>query len=108
MSWEQSRIAEICFALARKHHETSRDAVRTAQIVQPNLDSLAASMEAQQMTKDFVAIGAGMLVVGLGICALWGDPQNGRPAETQEARILADDPALKLVSEQNPYMRTER
>ena len=60
------------------------------------------------MTKDFVAIGAGMLVVGLSVWSLWGNPQNTRLAETQEARILADDPALKLVSEKNPYMRTER
>ena len=60
------------------------------------------------MTKDFVAIGAGMLVVGVGIWGLWGHPQHATPAETQEARILADDPALKHVSEQNPYMRTER
>jgi hypothetical protein len=72
------------------------------------LDSLAAGMEAQQMTKDFVAIGAGMLIVGLAMWSLWGHPQHTRPAETQEARILADDPALKLVSEKNPYMRTER
>jgi hypothetical protein len=72
------------------------------------LDSLAAGMEAQQMTKDFVAIGAGMLVVGVGVWTLWGHPHNMRPVEMQEARILADDPALKLVSEQNPYMRTER
>ena len=50
------------------------------------------------MTKDFVAIGAGMLIVGLGMWSLGGHPQNARPAETQEARILADDPALKLVS----------
>ena len=49
-----------------------------------------------------------MLVVGLGVWSLWGHPQNATPAETQQARILADDPALKLVSEQNPYMRTER
>jgi hypothetical protein len=60
------------------------------------------------VTKDFVAVGAGMLVVGLGVWSLWGHPQNARPAETREARILADDPALKLVSEENPYMRTER
>jgi hypothetical protein len=65
-------------------------------------------MEAQQMTKDFVAIGAGMLVVGVGIWGLWGAPQHARPLETAEMRLLADDPALKLVSEQNPYMRTER
>lgn len=60
------------------------------------------------MTKDFVAIGAGMLVVGLGIWGWWGAPQHAKPAETPEMRLLADDPALKLVSEQNPYMRTER
>lgn len=60
------------------------------------------------MTKDFIAIGAGMLVVGLGIWSLWGSPQIARHAETQEIRILANDAALKLVSEENPYMRTER
>jgi hypothetical protein len=60
------------------------------------------------MTKDFIAIGAGMLVVGLGMWGLWGTPQDASPAEAREARILADDPALKFVSEDNPYMRTER
>ena len=60
------------------------------------------------MTKDFVAIGAGMLVLGVGIWGWWGAPQHARPAETQEMRLLADDPAMKVVSEQNPYMRTER
>jgi hypothetical protein len=74
----------------------------------PNLESLAANMEAQQMTKDFVAIGAGMFVVGVGIWSMWGTPHHARPSETPEMRLLADDPALKLVSEQNPYMRTER
>jgi hypothetical protein len=73
----------------------------------PHLDSLAAGMEAQQMTKDFVAIGAAMFVVGLGVWSLWA-PQHTRPLETREVRVLADDPALKLISEQNPYMRTER
>jgi hypothetical protein len=65
-------------------------------------------MEAQQMTRDFVAIGAGMFVVGVGIWTMWGSPHHTRPAETSEIRLLADDPALKLVSEQNPYMRSER
>jgi hypothetical protein len=32
---------------------------------------LGSRMEAQQMTKDFVAIGAGVLVVGLGVWSLW-------------------------------------
>ena len=61
------------------------------------------------MTKDFVAIGAGMFVVGVGIWTMWGSsPHHIRPAETSEMRLLADDPALKLVSEQNQYMRSER
>ena len=60
------------------------------------------------MTKDMMAIGAGMLVVGLGVWSLRDTPQNASPATTQATRILADDPALKLVSENSPYMRTER
>ena len=61
------------------------------------------------MTKDFVAIGAGMLVVGVGNLGLVGCPAARETRrEAQEMRLLADDPALKLVSEQNPYMRTER
>jgi hypothetical protein len=65
-------------------------------------------MEAQQMTKDFVAIGAGMLIVGLGIWSLQQEPQNTRPGEMQEVRILADDPGLKHISANSPYMRSER
>jgi isochorismate hydrolase len=38
----------------------------------------------------------------------WGNPQNAKPAKTQVVRTLADDPALKLVSEKSSYMRTER
>jgi hypothetical protein len=59
------------------------------------------------MTKDFVAIGAAMFVIGLGVWSLWGPPPARAP-ETQQVRVLADDPALKLISEKNPYMRTER
>jgi len=65
-------------------------------------------MEAQQMIKAFVAIGAGMLIVGLGIWNSQHDTQSTRPEKMQEVRILADDPALKHVSENSPYMRTER
>jgi hypothetical protein len=60
------------------------------------------------MTKDMIAIGAGMLVVWLGVWSLRDTPHYASPAKTQAARILADDPALKLVSEDSPYMRTER
>ncbi|MCA6118352.1 hypothetical protein J6524_26260 [Bradyrhizobium sp. WSM 1738] len=60
------------------------------------------------MTKDMIAIGAGMLVVWLGVWSLRDGLPNASPAKTQAVRTLADDPALKLVSENSPYMRTER
>ena len=60
------------------------------------------------MTKDMIAIGAGMLVVCLVVWSLRGNQENVSPAKTEAARILADDPALKHVSEESPYMRTER
>ena len=60
------------------------------------------------MTKDFIAIGAGMLIVGIGLWSLQHDRQTVRPAAMQDVRILADVPGLKRVSENSPYMRTER
>jgi hypothetical protein len=60
------------------------------------------------MTKDFVAISAGMLAVGLVVWGLWDHPESAKPATTEVIRAVADDPALKLVSEQSSYMRTER
>jgi hypothetical protein len=60
------------------------------------------------MTKDMIAIGVGMLVVWLGVWSLRDGPPNANPAKTQAVRTLADDPALKLISENSPYMRTER
>jgi hypothetical protein len=60
------------------------------------------------MTKDMLAICAGMLAVCLGLWSFWGNPRNVKPLKTQVVRALADDPALKLVSEKSSYMRTER
>jgi hypothetical protein len=60
------------------------------------------------MTKDVVAISAGMLAVGLVVWSFRDQPQSARPATTEAIRALADDPALKLISEKNSYMRTER
>ncbi|NOJ49657.1 hypothetical protein [Bradyrhizobium archetypum] len=60
------------------------------------------------MTKDMVIIGAGMLVLCLVVWSFRGTPEKVSPARTEAARVLADDPALKHVSEESPYMRTER
>ncbi len=60
------------------------------------------------MTKDFIAICAAMLVVGVGVWALRGNTHGTSPETTETVRALADDPALKLASDRSPYMRTER
>ena len=60
------------------------------------------------MTKDIIAIWAGMLAVGVGVWGFRGNTQSTRPEPTEMVRVLADDPALKLASESSPYMRTER
>ena len=60
------------------------------------------------MKKSAFLICAEMLAVGAGVWMFWSNPQNVKPARTDAVRILADDPALKLASETNPYMRTER
>lgn len=60
------------------------------------------------MTNDFIAICAATLVVGLGIWSLREDKHPAAPVATETVRGLADDPALKLASEQSPYMRNER
>ena len=60
------------------------------------------------MTKDFIAICAAILVVGVGVWGLRGNTRGTSPETTETVRALADDPALKLASDRSPYMRTER
>ena len=60
------------------------------------------------MTKDFIAISAATFVIGVGVWGLRGNTHGTSPETTETVRVLADDPALKLASEQSPYMRTER
>ena len=60
------------------------------------------------MTKDFIAICAAALAIGVGMWGLRGHPHATPPETTETVRLLADDPALKLASERSPYMRNER
>lgn len=60
------------------------------------------------MTKDFIAICAATLVVGIGIWGLRHDKYVASADSTETVRVLADDPALKFASERSPYMRNER
>jgi hypothetical protein len=60
------------------------------------------------MAKDIVAICAGLLVLGLVTLAIRKTPKHSPVSETHVVRALADDPDLKLISEQSPFMRSER
>ncbi|WKA31156.1 hypothetical protein [Bradyrhizobium roseum] len=60
------------------------------------------------MTKDFIAICAATLTIGVGMWGLRGHPPGASPQTTETLRLLADDPALKIASERSPYMRNER
>jgi hypothetical protein len=59
------------------------------------------------MTKDFIAICAATLAVGIGIWGFRHDKHVASLEATETVRVLADDPALKRASERSPYMRNE-
>jgi hypothetical protein len=60
------------------------------------------------MAKDIVAICAGFLVLGFVTWTLGMTPKHSPVSETHIVRALADDPDLKLISEQSHFMRSER
>lgn len=59
------------------------------------------------MKRDILAISGGTIAVGAVLWIFWGSPVSPprTPIIHQE---LAADPALKLVTEGSPFMRTER
>jgi hypothetical protein len=59
------------------------------------------------MKQDLFIVGGGIVVVGLAIWGLWGNPRHSAPKE-HVAQHLSVDPELKIVSERSPYMRSER
>jgi hypothetical protein len=59
------------------------------------------------MKRDILAISGGTLALGAVLWIFWGNPVNA-PRAPGDHQQLAADPALKLVSERSPYMRTER
>ena len=59
------------------------------------------------MKQDLFIVGGGIVVVGLAIWSLCGNPRHNAPKE-HVAQHLNVDPELKTVSERSPYMRTER
>ena len=65
------------------------------------------------MKRDILAISGGMLGLGAVMWIFWGNPMHAPRAHVGYrvdvgSEGLAADPALKLVTERSPYMRTER
>ena len=58
------------------------------------------------MRRDHLVISGAMLGVGLLAWTVWGNPESA--SRTHTAYSMHADSNLKLVSEQSPYMRTER
>jgi hypothetical protein len=60
------------------------------------------------MKRDILAISGATIALGAVMWMFLGNPVNAPRAHVGHQQQLAADPALKLISEQSPYMRTER
>jgi hypothetical protein len=60
------------------------------------------------MKQDLLIGGCGIIAVGLAIWSLWGNPPKRAAARVQAAQQLSVAPELKRVSEESPFMRSER
>ena len=58
------------------------------------------------MKRDFLVISAAMLAVYAALSMFWSGPD--KPPRMHTIQQIDAAPELKLVSEQSPYMRTER
>jgi hypothetical protein len=58
------------------------------------------------MKRDLLVMSGGILALGLVMWTFWGNP--GATPRMHTVQTLNQDPNVKLVSEQSPYMRTER
>jgi hypothetical protein len=59
------------------------------------------------MKRDLWLTGSGVLACGAVVWIFWGNPENLHRMHAVAQEISAD-PALKLVSQKSPYMRSER
>jgi hypothetical protein len=58
------------------------------------------------MKRDFLVISAGMLAIYAALSMFWSSPE--KPLRVHTIQQIDAAPELKLVTEQSPYMRTER
>jgi hypothetical protein len=60
------------------------------------------------MGRDILIMSGATLALGFIGWAFWGNPPMSAEPRLSTAQSLNQDPDLKLISEQSPYMRTER
>lgn len=58
------------------------------------------------MKRDFLVISAAMLAMYVVVSILWGGRDNSSRVDPHQH--ISADTELKLISEQSPYMRSER
>jgi hypothetical protein len=57
---------------------------------------------------NLAAISAAVLVFGVALWSCFGNPPRMKSPRTQAAPAVSSNSDFKYVSEQSPYMRTER
>ena len=60
------------------------------------------------MKQDLALVAGGIVVTGLAMWSVWGNPPKHGEARVLVVQHLHADPDLKAVSERSPYMRSER
>jgi hypothetical protein len=60
------------------------------------------------MGRDLLTMTAISLAIALTAWIIWGNPEEHSALQMQTAQWVKADPELKRVSEQSPYMRSER
>jgi hypothetical protein len=60
------------------------------------------------MKRDILVMSSATLAAALIAWAFWGNPPMSAEPRFPLAQSLDQDPAVKLVTERSPYMRSER
>jgi hypothetical protein len=60
------------------------------------------------MKQDLAIVTGGIVVTGLAMWSVWGNPPKHSAPRVVVVQQLQADPDLKAISERSPYMRSER
>ncbi len=60
------------------------------------------------MKRDLMAVAGGIVATGITMWTVWGNPPKHTAPRLLAVHQLEADPALKAISADSPYMRSER